>query len=358
MVAVLAVAILSLTPRGAVFATWGAEALRGIQRDLYRPERGVYSEAGKGAASLLDLRGEAELVLAFAAAAGYDAKFLPDLQTAIAASANYWDGSGSPPGFNETPFGKASNRSYSDNAALALALCEAARISKSAKAADLARQALTFALAGEDAKRSGVFYSETRDSSKSADATASVALAILREPDVSTPKHAMELYDWVRSNLRDPNTNLFLHSLTTAGPEGSPKAGDVALMIEIACLLNTSNGDVKYAEQARRLETLSLAHWFKLGGELLTETQDGAHLVEAWLDRIRLCPRPTETFGASVEAYSALQRLHDAGRDGEGHYGQKFGVQPSRGEVWRVIEQAAAARGFFVAALALRPAKK
>ena len=359
MVAVAIVALLGLTPRGSIFATWAAAPLRTIQRELYRSDRGVYAEAGKDPAPLLDLRGEAELVLAFAAAAAYDAKFLPDLQTAIAASANFWDASGPTPGFSETPFAKAGNRSYADNAALALALGEAARVAKSVKASELAVQALTFALSGEDAKRGGIADREADGSVKTAGATAAVALAVLRQADLSTHKHSGELYDWVRANLRDPGTNLFSTALGAAGTDrGAPEAGDTARMIEIACLLNQSTGDLKYGEQARRLEILSVARWSQPNGGLSTDTLGGAQLVEAWLDRIRMCPRRGETYGASLAAYSALQRLHDAGRNREGHYGRAFGIAPAAAEGWRVLDQAAAARAFFTTALALRPGKK
>jgi len=350
-----------MVPRGSVFATWGAESLRAIQRDLYNPDRKVYFESGKTPDVPLDLRAEAELILAFSAAATYEPKFLPDLEAAIASASAYGNANSPTPGFGNLP-GFAGGRSYTDNAKLALALLEAARVAKSAKASELAEMALTFALAGVDPKNGGVADQEGNTlplTRKSANATSSVALAILRQADVSTPKDALGLYEWVRANLRDPSTNLFSPIPTLAGTDQkTPEAGDAAQMIEVACLLSQSTGDLKYAEQARRLEVLSLAQWFQQDGELSTDTLGGSALVDAWFDRIRLCPRQGEKYGAMMEAYLALQRLHDAGRDRDGHYGRKFGISPTAAEGWRVLDQAAAARGFFAAAQALRPGKK
>jgi hypothetical protein len=360
MIGIVAIALLGLAPRHAQFAAWGAEPLRAIQHNLFRPDRGVYTEEGTAAsAQAIDLPAETELVLALAAAAAYDAKLLPDLKTAIAAAEKYWNPSGPTPGFCEVPFSTSSHRSYADNAALALALNEAARVAKSAKAAELAGQALSFALSGEDAKAGGVAEVEGVDSAKTANSTASVAQAILSQSDLSTPKHAEELYTWIRSNLRDPATNLF--SAVAAGPgtdRAAPGAGDTARMIEVASLLFRATGDEKFGEQARRLEVLSVGRWFQPDGELSTDTVGGVRLAEAWIDRIRMCPRPTETYGASADAYASLQRLHDDGRDRGRHYGHRFGVPPKPAETWGVLDQAAAARAFYAAALSLRDARK
>ena len=353
----VAIALLGSAPRPAQLATWGAEPLHEIQSHLFRADRGLYTD--RDGANLLDLSAEAELILALSAASAYDDKFLPDLRTAVASAASYRTTSGTTPGFAEMPDGAGGNRSYAHNAALAIALNEASRISKSAQAAEMAEQALTFALSGEDAAAGGIAEFEGAASGKTADAAAAAAEAILSQSDISTPKHADELYAWIRSHLRDPTTNLPSPVPTAAGTDRpAPEAGDTARMIEIACLLYRATADEKYGEQARRLEELSVGRWFHEDGGVRADTVGGSRLVEAWIDRIHICPRPTESYGASMKAYAALQRLHDAGRDRGGHYGRAFGLAPTSVDAWRVVDQAAAARAFFAAALSLRTAKK
>ncbi|MHB8636663.1 MAG: hypothetical protein ACYC96_09345 [Fimbriimonadaceae bacterium] len=347
-------------PGPAEFAAWGAEPLRALQKELYRPDRGIYTDPGPvTTANPLGLPAQTELISALAAGATYDPKLKPDLELAIAAAEKYWDPSGATPGFADMPGGAGGTRSYAHNASLAVVLLEAARVATPTKASAMAEQALTFVLSGEGAKDGGIADAEGAGAPRSANATATAAQAILSQADVSTPAHARELYEWVRTALRDPATNLFSPEATPPQtPRASPTARDTARLIQVACMLKGLTGEEKFGEQARRLEDLSVGRWYRQVGSLDTDTVGGAELLEAWIARLRLCPRPGETYGATEDAYAALKRLHDAGRDSSGHYGPKFGVKLGKQDSWRVIDQAAAARAFFVAALALRPAKK
>ncbi|HLK15964.1 MAG TPA: hypothetical protein VKT78_14255 [Fimbriimonadaceae bacterium] len=353
MIAPALLAYALLYPRAAALAAWGADTLRLTQRSCYHAELALYLENGSGRP--VDLGAEANLILAFAAAAEYEPKFLPDLRAAEGCLDRYWDASGATPGYADYPIreGEQTEKSYSNNSVLAVALAGAARVTKSDEDAQRCSKALRFALSGEDAKAGGI--PDRVGGPKSANTTALTALAILRQSEISSPAHAEQLYVWIRTNLRDPATNLLRPRLVEAGvAPGYPLPSDTAQLIELACLLAGATGELKYAEQARRLEMLSIERWLP-AGKIDAETLAGTQLAEAWIDRIRRCPGKGETYGAALQAYAALQALHDSGRDRAGHYGHRFAEPPAG--AWSVADQSAAACAFFTTALALRNAK-
>jgi hypothetical protein len=122
-------------------------------------------------------------------------------------------------------------------------------------------------------------------------------------------------------------------------------------MIDSACFLFTATHQTKYGEQSRNLEAETLTQWGTLDGKIKASTPDAEALVEAWLLRIRLCPRPREGFGASVQAFADLEWFHRNARDRDGHYGDSWEM-PTNGRLsaWRLVDQAAAVKAYFVAA--------
>lgn len=343
----VALALLALSaPSPGQFAAWGTDALQILQRESYRPETKLFFEGG----APVTLATEAQIITAYAAAAGANAKLTPQLRTAVATANQYVTAGLGAQGFYESPQ-RTGVRSFEHNAELALALQFASRVDKSSEAAGLASTALAFALSGDD-KSGGVRTTDEPGSKPSLSATATTALAVLGQSELGTLKHAQSEYDWIRTTLRDPATNLFF--ATSSDHEPGPDPSGAALMIQLAAALYDATKEERYAEQSRRLEVLSIDRWDTLKGVLTCETSSGARLTQAWFDRIRRCPRPLEAYGAVVEATSALQFLHDKGRDRSGHFGRQFAMPPATNGAWSVSDTAAASWAFSYAAVETR----
>ncbi len=345
----LAVAVALMSPPNPDrYAGWGAEALERISRECYTT---VYVEGPNGPpASLKSLN---EVIAALAVATAYDAKYAPSLKVALDISKLYWNPIPPVAGFNSSSTLATADRSYADNALFSITLAQAANVLKSTDVATAAAGALQFAKSGA-AKPAGEYDHEGDSSPLTARAGAATALATLAQ-STGKPDQAVGLYEWVRQTFRDPATNLFKTSTNSAEND----ATDTALMIRVAAQLFAATNQAKYGEQARRLEASGMSEFGELDGRIKSSTAGAADLVEAWFARIRMAPGRGETFGATVPAFQAVEWFHKNGRDSGGHYAARWD-QPARGKLskWRLIDEAAAARVFFIAAAVLKAEKE
>jgi hypothetical protein len=345
------------------FAAYGRETLRQIQREFYLPQSHLYAESAeaKGPGKVSFLWPASVLLSAFDAAAAYDEKFKPALEEYAKAVHGYWNEAGPTPGFSVLPNQPEPDRYYDDNEWMVLALGEAGVVLKDKALSNQARDALKFVLSGQDQKLGGgIYWREREKTSKNtcSNAPAIAALLYAYDPKPTTTEFqtATTLYNWTVKTLRDPETGLYWDNVKLDGAvDRAFFSYNSALMIDANALIARATGSFVNAERARVLELASAQRWIKPDGAVADDGVFASKLVESFLVRMQAAPEHGEQFGRINQLAKVLQRLHDRGGDRNGHYPKRWDAdRPKPLDKWDLIDQAAAARAYFLLALFIK----
>jgi uncharacterized protein YyaL (SSP411 family) len=265
----------------------------------------------------------------------------------------YWNTEGPVPGYDVLPTPKPKDRYYDDNEWMVMGLAEAAQQLHSSKFFDFAQQTFEYVRSGLDDKLGGgVYWKESQKTSKNACSNgpaAASALALYEQTkEPSYLQFARSVYEWTRSNLRDPADGLYYDSMSLDGRISRTKwTYNSALMLRSAVDLYRFTGEEKYAADAREIQDASLRRWIGPDGAFKDDGKFAFLLLENWFRAYRYVPKTVDPYNAVTKA---MEILHRQGADSEGHYGNRWDqIAPAAGyEKPALIDQAAAARAFFV----------
>jgi len=343
--------------------TWGKETLDVIRRDLYIPERKLYAEEmkdGKRSEQPAFNWGVGVMLSALAAAARVDPQMRPWLREYADASRVYWNVTGPVPGYDVLPGPKPVDRYYDDNAWMVMALVEAHETLGDVKYLQWAEETLKYVLSGEDEKLGGgIYWKEAEKTSKntcSNGPSAAAALAVyshLRKPEYL--EAAKRLYAWTKKNLQDPADKLFWDNMNLKGEiEKTEWSYNTGLMLRSAVELYRETKNPAYAADAKEIEEASIAKWIDQDAGVIKDDGKFAHLLmEAWVRRAKVMPYaggawPTKTL-------PGIRFVREMTRDNAGMYGHRWErAVKERLPKPMLIDQASAARAFYVGAAALQ----
>ena len=348
-------------PNPSDFRNWGLDAVERIQQDLVMPAGLLYGESAKPGERPLNVAFDWSVGVTLQAlnvASRADPSLKPRLQGYVEATRAYWNPALPAAGYDVLPMPKPTDRYYDDNEWMVLALAEASGALGSKKCLDYAKGAFRYVLSGEDDRLGGgIYWREADRASKNTCSNAPAAAAAIalyrRTREKSYLSNAVKLYAWTRAQLRDPDDGLYWDNISVDGKIGRAKwSYNSGLMLRDAAELYDLTKNEQYAADARQIQRSSLKHWVNLSGALMDDGKFMHLLLENWLLTYRLVPSADDPRGAIV---AGLNFLHANGRDSLGHYGNRWdqvaGSKPH--SPFNLIDQAAAARAFLVAAQAL-----
>ena len=339
------------------------EAVERIQQDLSMPNGLLYGESAKPGQRPQQAAFDwsvGVLLQALNVASSVDPGLKLRLKGYVDATRVYWNPAPPVGGYDVLPMPKPADRYYDDNEWMVLALADASQVLSSKKTLGYAKQAYRYVLSGEDERLGGgIYWRESARNSKNTCSNAPGAAAAIslyrRTHDKAYLRKAVEVYAWTRTHLRDPADGLYWDSISLDGKIGRMKwSYNSGLMLRDATELFDLTKNKRYAADAREIQHSSLKYWVAPSGALKDEGKFMHLLLENWLLAYNLVPDTEDPRPAVV---SGLTFLHAHGRDSLGHYGNRWdgasGTKPY--SPFDLIDQAAAARAFLVAARALAP---
>jgi uncharacterized protein YyaL (SSP411 family) len=347
----------------AQFEQWGVETLETIKRDLWLAERDLYAEkaAAGGARPTVPafMWGAGVQLTALAAAAQIDpGTYVPQLAAYADALEKYWIVDNGIGGYSVLPEQQRADRYYDDNVWIVLALIEALEATRDEKYLERAERTMRFVLSGEDDELGGgIYWRERRRNSKNTCSNAPAIVAALRLYQKTTnAQHlatAERLYDWTCSHLQDDNDGLFWDNLRLSGRLDRRKYSyNSALMIRANCLSFEVTKDPKYLAEAQRIGRSAVTHW------IVPETgavKDGGRFAHLLLESLLAVGRLDQNPQWLDTVKSSVQFARQNVRDSNGHYAHRWDrPHPQVLESFQLIDQASAARAFFVTALAMQ----
>jgi rhamnogalacturonyl hydrolase YesR len=350
-------------PDAKTFRTWGAETLTAIRRDFAMPNSKLLAdeiELGKPPKQVAFNWGVGVMLSALNAAARVDPQYRPWLREYADATRVYWNTEGPVPGYDVLPAPKPVDRYYDDNAWMAMALVETFEVLGDRKYLGWAEDTLKYVLSGEDDKLGGgIYWKEAEKNGKntcSNGPSAAAALAVyvhVRKPEYL--EAAKRLYAWTKKTFQDPADLIYLDSMRLTGEMDKTKwTYNTGLMLRTAVDLYRETKEDQYRQDAVALEEASGKYWIDPETGAMKDEGKFAHLLmENWARRARIVKAPGVWPAAGVKA---LVFIHGNVRDAEGRYGHRW-ERPASG-LWAkpsLIDQASAARAYFVAADALHP---
>jgi predicted alpha-1,6-mannanase (GH76 family) len=158
---------------------------------------------------------------------------------------------------------------------------------------------------------------------------------------------ARRLVSWTTAHLQDAD-GLFWDNIKLNGEiERTKWSYNSALMIQANVLLHKHTGDERHEREAQRIAQAAIEHWIdpQTGG-----VKDGGPFAHMLVEAILRLDGPGRTERLQT-GRRALQFVHEQVRDPHGWYAEPWD-KPQReplGTV-RLIDQASAARAFWVAA--------
>lgn len=344
---------------------WGEETLTTIDADFWMPDRGLYAEraasrrGGSRDAAFMWSSGVQLSALAAASRLAPD-KYSPRLTDAIKGLNTYWKAKEGVSGYDVQPEPAAPDRYYDDNAWIVLGLVEAYEATHDAALLDRAEATLAFVLSGEDDQLGGgVYWRERRKTSKNTCSNAPAVVAALRLYGARQRPEQLEtakrIDAWTVANLQDSD-GLFWDNISLNGRVDRRKYSyNSALMIRANCLFHRITGEPKWLTEAQRMARAAEAEWVAPDTGGIRDSGRFAHmLLEAFL---AVHAEDGDPHWLQI-TQRALTYVHDELREAEGHYPGRWDGRRDRGRgrAAALIDQASAARGFLVAALAMRPA--
>lgn len=347
---------------------WGTETLDLIQREYAIPGTKLLGERieDNGKPNHVSFNwGVGVMLSSLAAGAKVDNKYQPWLREYADATRAYWNDKGPVPGYDVLPGPKDVDRYYDDNAWMAMALVETYEVLNDTKYLDWAEQTLQYVLSGEDEKLGGgIYWKEAEKSSKNTCSNGpSVAAALAVYGHRKKPQYldaAIRNYAWCKLRLQDPVDHLYWDNVHLNGMVEKTKwTYNSGLMLRSAVELFRATGRDDYRRDAIQLEAATRS-FLNPEGTAMKDDGKFAHLLfENWIrfSEIAVSPglwrtMPSKT--GTVDVRRVLQTVHDLTRDEGGHYGHRWD-RDSRSGVKHpmLIDQASAARAYFIAADAL-----
>jgi len=360
MVALGLIFVLASGPKPAEIAAMGDAALAEIRRDFYDPSTGFYSQSAteKGKSGPSFCWGSGVLLSALNAAAKYNpAKYALWLTSYADSMAAYWNASPPVAGFDASPNSIQPDRYYDDNEWMVRDLANANQITQNSQYLKEAEDSAKFVWSGfSNDLGGGIFWHEQSKTSKNTCSNAPAADAFAQLYTLTNNRNyldrAVSAYDWAHTNLRDPQTSLYWDSKNVNGTIGKTFwSYNTAMMIESASRLFSIRQDEKYRLQALQAESAAIEHWFELDGQIADEGKFAHLLIEALLVRSQLVPSGFDNNIVDVDVFKSLAWINRNVKDRNGRYGDRWDKVNSRPlQKWLLIDQASAARAFFVAA--------
>ncbi len=257
-------------------ASWGAEALAQIQKDLSQPGSALYAEYGTPDGARAGDFGKYAFIWpssyqlrALAAACRVQPReYLEPLNAFAVALGEYWvtkDGLG---GYAVLP--KGNERYYDDNASMALAMLDGYEACRQREYLLRAAQAMEFVASGErKTPGGGIRQHEDKEGPAAVCATAPATLAALRLHVFTKEEKYLRLaerwYAWLLSDkagVRNPADGLF-HEQN----EGY-RAYTSAWVLQASLLLYRQTKDGTYLDEARKIATSAIAYWIQPNGSM------------------------------------------------------------------------------------------
>lgn len=340
------------------FKAWGCETLDQIRRELYLPESKLYAE--RGGQDKPSFNWPAGVMLsALAAGAKVEPKYKEWLREYADATRAYWNPAGPVPGYGVLPMPTPKDRYYDDNAWMCLALIETYEVLGDKKYLTWAQDAFNFVWSGWDDKVvGGIYWRENEKKSKNTCSNAPAAacafrLAAFGREDGDERDKGDRIWGWTWKNLRDRKDGLFWDSISLLGKLDQTKwSYNTALMIRAALERAGRTGHIEasnWYDQGKNMIEPAMKRWFDDKSGAIRDEAPFAHLLyEAILLYSRVAQ--DEVLGKRLE--TALLFLRKKNRDSAGHFGPRWhDIAPTGGyKTFRLIDQASAARAFFVAA--------
>ena len=346
--------LLVLSVNQANFKQWGSETLDQIRRELYLPETRLYAE--DSSAKKASFNWPAGVMLsALAAGARVEPKYKAWLREYADATRVYWNKAGPVPGYDVLPVPKPKDRYYDDNAWMCLALIETYEVLGDKKYLKWAEEAFKFVWSGWDEKLGGgIYWRENEKKSKNTCSNAPAAVCALRLFEVTKKagydEKAARILSWTLRNLRDPKDGVYWDSIDLRGKIDEMKwSYNTALMIRAAAERGPRKGrdDANPFQLGMASIPGAVSRWLLGEPGTIRDAAPFAHLLFEALWKAR----PEEDQSLRDRLDSSLIYLREKNRDSAGHYGPNWNDVPKQPyKPFRLIDQASAARAFFVAA--------
>ena len=374
MLELIVAAALASSPKE--FKAWGIETLDQIHADFYLPDKKLYAEQiadGKPAGPSF-CWSSGVMLSALAAGAKVERKFKPWLRDyADAMHEHYWNKEEPVAGFDVQPLPKQRDRYYDDNAWMGLALLDTYEVLKDKKYLEWAEETYKFVKSGEDNNLGGgIYWKENEKNYKNACSTAPTVVLALRLFEHTRKKEriadARRLWEWTKSHLQDADDRLFWDKIRiTGGIDKTKWTYNTGLMIRGAMLLRHYTKERFYSIAGVTMGDGALKQWFrdpnpddKVPQRVIADEAAFAHLLAEAFITVPPGQEDHYLLKWDAEVSLVLQTLHGTMRDANGHYGPRWDATPTEPyKTIKLIDQAAAARAYFVAAanIAEKPAK-
>jgi uncharacterized protein YyaL (SSP411 family) len=217
---------------------------------------------------------------------------------------------------------------------------------------------MRFVLSGEDdALGGGIYWRENPRRSKNTCSNAPAIVGALRlYQKSSNPQHlaaAERLYEWTRSHLQDEQDGLYWDNVRLRGRVDRRKfTYNSALMIRANCLLHEIKREPKYLAEAQRMATSAVARWIVPETGAVRDGGKFAHMMMEALVAVGRLDGDPRWWDA---VRNTTKFVHASIRDSNGYYPSRWDRPPLQPlQTFHLIDQASAARLYFVAADALR----
>lgn len=344
--------LLVLSVKQADFKQWGIEALEQIRRELYLPKTKLYAEDGVGTKPSFNWPAGV-MLSALAAGAKVEPKYKAWLREYADATRVYWNEAGPVAGYDVLPMPKPKDRYYDDNAWMCLALIETYEVLGDKKYLKWAEEAFKFVWSGWDDKLGGgIYWRENEKKSKNTCSNAPSATCAFRlaahTKNSDYVGKADRIWNWTAENLQDPKDKLYWDNTSLSGKVEETKwTYNTALMMRAA--IERGEADSWYWRGRASLDP-AIEKWFDPGTGAIRDAAPFAHLL---FEALLLYQKVEQSKTLEGRLDRALIFLRERNRDAAGRYGPNWNdIPPKDGyRTFRLIDQASAARAFFMAAM-------
>jgi uncharacterized protein YyaL (SSP411 family) len=294
---------------------------------------------------------------ALVAAARVEPRYLQPMQRFIDALQSYWANHYGIGGYDVLPVPKPPDRYYDDNCWIAIALTEAYEVTGAERYRKRAAETLRFIFSGEDDQLGGgIYWHEDKRESKNTCSCAPAAVAALRVYEITTDQaylhDARRLVTWTTEHLQDDDGLFWDHVKLTGEIKRTKWSYNSALMLEANALLHKHTGEAQYLRAAQRIARAAIKQWIDgtTGG-----VKDGAPFAHMLLEALLRFDDSDREERQHI-ARRALTFVHEQTRDPNGWHAEPWDrPQHEPLTTVRLIDQASAARAYWVAAAAFAP---
>jgi predicted alpha-1,6-mannanase (GH76 family) len=338
-------------------AQHGADILAHIQSAFYMPQRSLYAEQvrnGKKPGPAWTWDASIQLGALCSAARMQPRTYQQQVHAYAVALRSYRTTNHNLPGLDVNPAPKPPDRYYDDNAWICLSLLEAYQLTHDPGDLALAKDAYHFACSGEDLKTldGGIYWHEDQTKSKNACSSGPTMLAALALYDLTKDRQylatAQRLYDWTRAHLQDEDGLVYDNIEPATGKINKVKLTyNTGTLIRAACHLYRVTNDQAYLDEAKRVAAASEKRFVRPKDGLIPGPGKlSVKLFEAYLE---MYDTTHDEHWRDVCARCLTALLEH--RSTDGFYPTEWQQPaPAPGSSIRLIDQAAPARAFWMAA--------